>query len=217
MDTEIFCLIVGPLQTNCWIYRAGDEVYIIDPGAEGEKIEAFLTRKQFKPSAILLTHGHFDHIDALPYLGKRYAGIPCEIHADDAEYVGKGAAAARQADLQSVMEGSIPGVLQQGESAMPPVSRRLAEGDTIGPFTVLHTPGHTRGSVCFYDREAGVLFSGDTMFRQGCGRTDLQGGSSTAMRESIRRLLQLPPQTTVHPGHDASTTIAAELPTYGRL
>jgi glyoxylase-like metal-dependent hydrolase (beta-lactamase superfamily II) len=93
---------------------------------------------------------------------------------------------------------------------LPPAGRLLAGGDTIGPFTVIHTPGHTPGSVCFYDDEAGVLFSGDTLFRGGYGRTDLPGGSWSKLEQSLKLLLAMDGDITVCPGHGPATTIGTE-------
>jgi glyoxylase-like metal-dependent hydrolase (beta-lactamase superfamily II) len=93
---------------------------------------------------------------------------------------------------------------------MPPAGRLLAGGDRIGPFTVIHTPGHTPGSVCYYDEDAGVLFSGDTLFRGGYGRTDLPGGNRATLEKSLALLLSMDGGIAVCPGHGPGTTIREE-------
>jgi glyoxylase-like metal-dependent hydrolase (beta-lactamase superfamily II) len=93
---------------------------------------------------------------------------------------------------------------------MPSPTRLLAEGDTIGPFTVLHLPGHTPGSVGFFRESEGALFSGDTLFRDGSGRTDLPGGNSNHLEESLHRLMAMDADILVYPGHGEATTIGAE-------
>lgn len=96
------------------------------------------------------------------------------------------------------------------KQGMPGATRLLEEGETIGPFTVLHLPGHTRGSAAFWDKEAGVLFTGDTLFKSGYGRTDLPGGNEAELVASLRRLFAMDAGITVCPGHGGVTTIGSE-------
>jgi glyoxylase-like metal-dependent hydrolase (beta-lactamase superfamily II) len=222
-------ITVGEIATNCWIYPleapAGQNVppgfqacAVIDPGAEADRIIARLNQLKLVPVYILLTHGHFDHIAALPALAAAYspkaagaqagAGPLIAIHRGDAEYLGPGsyqvhchsfsAAAGNTAYVDALWED------------MPSPARVLEEGETIGPFTVLHLPGHTRGSVGFYDEAAGVLFSGDTLFQGDYGRTDLPGGSDAQIIESLKRLLSMDGDIRVYPGHGPVTSIGEE-------
>jgi len=101
-------------------------------------------------------------------------------------------------------------LMDMGWSEMPSADILLEEGSTIGPFTVLHLPGHTPGSVAFWDKSEGVLFSGDTLFADGYGRTDLPGGDSAAMAKSLRRLFELDEDIEVYPGHGRTTTIGRD-------
>jgi glyoxylase-like metal-dependent hydrolase (beta-lactamase superfamily II) len=199
---------VGDIATNCWIYPLNDgECALIDPGAEPDKITARLRTLKLKPVYILLTHGHFDHIAALPRLAAVFAPV-IAIHRGDAEYLGPGsypvhcrsftAAAGNAAYVDALWED------------MPSPAVELSEGDTIGPFRVLHLPGHTPGSAAFYDEGTKVLFSGDTLFRGDYGRTDLPGGDTAKIMVSLKRLFAMDKDIRVYPGHGPATTIGEE-------
>jgi glyoxylase-like metal-dependent hydrolase (beta-lactamase superfamily II) len=221
------CIVVGGISTNCWIYRLGEESQgssrpaacaVIDPGADGERIAALLDRLGLFPAYILLTHGHFDHIAALPFLADEYGGragfAPPEIavHSGDARFLGPGSYAAH-CETFKVAGGSCAYVDSLWQE-MPLPGRILSDGDTVGPFSVLHLPGHTPGSIAFLDRENGVLFSGDTLFRGGYGRTDLPGGDAPALAASLKRLSSLEPGIRVCPGHGGETSVAVEFPNF---
>jgi glyoxylase-like metal-dependent hydrolase (beta-lactamase superfamily II) len=206
MNNNIARLEVGALSTNCWIYVLGGDVSVIDPGGDAGAIIAFLESERLKPVRILLTHGHFDHILALPQVHDRFPDAVIAVHRADHASVGKNAFRLQCADFKTGDDGFI----RENWRDMPPAIRFLGDGDTIGPFTVIHTPGHTRGSVSYYHKEADILFSGDTLFRGGIGRTDLLGGSRTEMTESLKRLFSLDGETRVFPGHGDPTTIKAE-------
>jgi len=206
-NKQIHHLIVGNLATNCWIYpldsgapdNAPDSVSgngqadgfapcaVIDPGEEGGSIIAFLDQHKLFPAYIILTHGHFDHIGAVSTLAKEYRSrsgaeknVKIAIHAADAEYLGF--------DTDMLLQ----------------------EGDTIGSFTVLHLPGHTPGSIALWDEKNGVMFTGDTLFCGGYGRTDLPGGNSRQLHASLMRLFDMKGDIQVYPGHDGITTIERE-------
>ncbi|MDR1301327.1 MAG: MBL fold metallo-hydrolase [Treponema sp.] len=233
-------IVVGVLATNCWLYplekkeEKAEKIEshpdsleprkpcaVIDPGADPELIIARMERLHLYPTYILLTHGHFDHLAALPGL---FSYFPCfsssspgspssdaleiAIHREDAPYLGPDAYTVHRTAF-SAAAGAGTYVDELWEP-MPRPTKLLAEGDTIGPFTVLHLPGHTPGSVGFYDAQMQVLFSGDTLFKQGMGRTDLPGGDWDALRKSLERLFALDGAIAVYPGHGPETTIAAE-------
>jgi glyoxylase-like metal-dependent hydrolase (beta-lactamase superfamily II) len=204
-------ITVGEIAANCWIYPlGGGECALIDPGAEPDRIIARLETLRLKPAFILLTHGHFDHIAAVPRLAAAFAPV-IAIHREDAEYLGPGsypvhcrsfsAAAGNTAYIDALWED------------MPAPAVLLSEGDAIGPFQVLHLPGHTPGSIALYDERAKILFSGDTLFRGNYGRTDLPGGDQVKIMASLKRLFAMDKAVSVYPGHGPATTIGAEAET----
>jgi glyoxylase-like metal-dependent hydrolase (beta-lactamase superfamily II) len=160
------------------------------------------------PQYILLTHGHFDHLAALPELASAFTPPPViAIHKGDASYLGHEALETHRKSFAAMGAASYVDSLWK---PMPPADRLLSDGDTVGPFTVIHTPGHTPGSACYYDEDAGLLFSGDTLFRDGYGRTDLPGGDWAALEKSLRLLLSMNGGIVVCPGHGSPTTIEEE-------
>ena len=182
---KITTLVLGPLQTNC--YLVSDEkgnAVVIDPGAEPEKIMAVVREQGLKIHAILLTHGHFDHVGAVRPIAEA-TGCAVWLNALDC----------------ALPPEMTAGLLYYTDA--------YGEGDTVTvgdlTFTVLHTPGHTPGSSCL--RCGDTLFSGDTLFRGSCGRTDFPGGRPDQMRESLRRLGAIEENLTVLPGHDEATTL----------
>lgn len=189
MRTKRIC--VGPLQTNCYIIEDetpnGRFCAVVDPGDDPKTIGENLPRSL---THIILTHAHFDHVGALEAVHKAH---PTALFA-----VGE------HEPLDSVYT-----FYSHPNLVIPPVDILLEEGARIGPFTVIHTPGHTKGSICLYSAKDGLLLSGDTLFEGGYGRTDL-GGSMSDMQTSLARLAELPPETKVLPGHGAPTTIGRE-------
>jgi glyoxylase-like metal-dependent hydrolase (beta-lactamase superfamily II) len=208
MNRNIACLKVGAFSTNCWVYIWQDDVFVIDPGGDAGEIIAFLESKQVVPSHILLTHGHFDHILALPKVHSAFPDSAVAIHRADHVYIDKNAFKLHCSDFKAIAGDDR--FIRTNWQDMPPATRLLEDGDTVGPFTVMHTPGHTKGSVAFYNKDAQILFSGDTLFQNGIGRTDLWGGNMDKMNESLKRLFTLADETRVFPGHDSPTTIGAE-------
>ena len=210
MPENIIHLVVGPIATNCWIYRFGaDSAAVIDPGAEADKIISALNKNALTPKFILLTHGHFDHIGAVAQLKAAFPDeIKTAIHRDDAKYIGKDAQVIQRQSLKAVMGDD--SLLDELWHETPGEDIILEEGSSVGPFNVLHTPGHSQGSVCFYDKEAGALFSGDTLFRQGYGRTDLPDSDNNKLIASLRRLFEMDENIAVYSGHGRATTIGKE-------
>jgi glyoxylase-like metal-dependent hydrolase (beta-lactamase superfamily II) len=156
------------------------------------------------PRYILLTHGHFDHLAALPALTAHIAapsGIPAEIaiHRDDLSCLGPGAYQLHRDNF--IAAAGSAAYVEKFWEPLPPAGRLLSDGDILGPFRVLHLPGHSPGSAGFYDEKEGVLFTGDTLFAGGVGRTDLPGGDSRALMASLQKLFSLPEDTVFFPGH----------------
>lgn len=213
-------LPVGMLQCNCHI--VGDphtrDAIVIDPGDDPERILEIIQKHHLKVRAIVITHTHIDHVVGLQRV-RQGTGAPVYMHADDL-------ALYRMLDVQAGWIGwNVPEKVQ--------VDQMLKEGDSIrwGPFQaqVLHTPGHTQGSICLYmpsdipepcandaaakstGRMPGWLFAGDTLFAGSIGRTDLWGGSFESIIGSLKgKILELPDETIVYPGHGEATTIGRE-------
>jgi len=207
---NIIHLTVGPIATNCWIYPTGEgTAAIIDPGDEADVIISALEKASLVPEYILLTHGHFDHIAAVPQLVSAFSGKPkVAIHQLDSQYLGADAYKAHCVSVKVAM-GSTD-FIDAFWNDMPEPDCLLEEGSTIGPFTVLHTPGHTQGSVAFWDKDTSLLFTGDTLFKRGYGRTDLPGGNNIKIYESLNRLFTMNENIIVFPGHGGTTTIGQE-------
>ena len=212
MSLRIESIQVGPLGENVYIVQSGATAFIVDPGDEAGKILDFLQTFEVTPQLIVLTHGHLDHSSGLPGLLERWKGaLPrIAIHRLDAAYLG----AAGEATNRKLFEGlrAMP-YFRYAWKALPEPDLLLAEGDSIPgtDFSVIHTPGHSAGSICLYSPNDAALISGDTLFRDGIGRTDGPDSEHWTLRESLQRLSKLPPETRVYPGHGPSTTIGREL------
>ena len=192
-------LVVGLFETNCYIVgsESDKQGMIIDPGGKAKQILKKVEGLGLDIKLILLTHGHIDHTGALKAV-KEATGAEVAVHGDDAESLGK------------QPFGIVLGLFYP---APPPPDRLLKEGDSIDVgdfhFEVLHTPGHSQGGICLLGE--GVVFSGDTLFNHSIGRTDLPGGSYDKLMTSIQtKLMTLPDNTVVYPGHGGETTIGAE-------
>jgi glyoxylase-like metal-dependent hydrolase (beta-lactamase superfamily II) len=206
---DIINLIVGPIATNCWIYPLGNgTAAIIDPGDEADTIISTLKKLSLTPEYILLTHGHFDHICALPQLKSSFGNIQVAIHSKDSHYLGPDAYNVHKKSIKFAMGNT--SFLDFYWNDMPPADILLEEGSEVGPFTVLHLPGHTQGGVAFWDKEKNVLFTGDTLFAGGYGRTDLPEGNEEQIFESLKRLRAMGGDIKVYPGHGGTTTISRE-------
>ncbi len=189
-------LPVGPVAANCYLFGCANtkEAAIIDPGAEDGLIKERISALGLKPVYVINTHGHGDHIGANSKMG-----LPILIHAADAQC------------LTNPLK-NMSGMLGVPISS-PPASRLLEDGDKINVgnliLEVIHTPGHTPGSICLRCDE--IVFTGDTLFAEGVGRTDLPGGMQYRLIKSIKeRLFILPDETKVYPGHGPATTIGHE-------
>jgi len=191
---------LGLLGTNCYIIYNEQEALIVDPGAEAEKVINFIEKINVKPLAILLTHAHFDHIGGVEAIRTHYH-IDVYLHNEEAHWLEEPSLNGSTAFDREPVKTTLP------EHELKPGQMKLSSFE----FNVIHTPGHSPGSVSFIFEEQGFIMSGDVLFRQGVGRTDLQGGSMQVLKDSIRnKLYQLEDAYTVYPGHGTFTTIGAE-------
>ena len=193
---ERLTIEVGSFEVNCSILSADGKAWIADPGQEGARILELLAKKGLVPAGILLTHAHFDHISGIPALQAAYPELPVYVHAADVPMFGH------------------PFNQYGGEYAAIGTPKNLRDtaalADDLPGVEVLHTPGHTPGSVCFHFPADKLLLSGDTLFAGSCGRTDFPGGSMSQMMASLKSLATLPDDTAVIPGHGMYTTVARE-------
>lgn len=201
---KIDCLTLGDFQTNCYVVRSDEatlDCAIIDPGFDPDDLLEFLSQHELTPVAVIITHGHADHIAGVAALRQQYPKIKVYIHKLDA-----GLLTDSQANL-SILAGATV--------ATEPADVVLKDGDVIEEagikLKVLHTPGHTLGGICLYAEPDAVVFAGDTLFADSVGRTDFPGGDMDQLIESIQtKLFTLPDNTAVHPGHGMRTTIGRE-------
>lgn len=191
---------LGALGTNCYIIYDQKTALIVDPGGEAEKVITFLESEGLVPQAILLTHAHFDHIGAVDELRNHY-NLDVYLHEEEADWL-------ENPDLnRSLM------FTREAVRTKPPEHLLKPSKMDISSFRfeVIHTPGHSPGSVSFIFHEHAFIVSGDVLFQQGIGRTDLPGGSAAVLEASIKdQLYQLPDTFTVYPGHGSKTSIGAE-------
>ncbi|PKL51613.1 MAG: MBL fold metallo-hydrolase [Nitrospira bacterium HGW-Nitrospira-1] len=192
-------IVVGPLQVNCFIAYDEDslDAIVVDPGDEPEKISSFLKDRNLQVSSIVCTHAHFDHIGAVRRL-KEKTGAQVILHKGDYEMY-------MQADKQGIAWG-----FQIEQPPEPDIYVLEGNEVAVGRFRlkVLHTPGHSPGGICLFGE--GVIFTGDTIFADSVGRTDLPGGSMAQLKESFDRIISLPPRTKIFPGHGPLTTVEDE-------
>ena len=196
---RVKAVVVGPFATNCYIIAPseGKEAVVVDPGAEAERILSEVKAMGLEVGLILSTHGHGDHTGAVAWL-KEATGAPYALHSKDIPLLSQaGVARAMTPDFRD-----------------PPEPDRLLKGGDTVPvgeegLLVLETPGHTPGGVCLYG--GGAVFTGDTLFQGSVGRTDFPGGSHGVLISSIlSKLMVLPEETVVCPGHGPQTTIGDE-------
>ncbi len=198
---KIETIIVGQMRTNC--YLAWDETtmrgFLVDPGEQAEKIIQACDRYQIKPEAVLLTHGHFDHIMAAKKI-KEYYQIPVYAGVHEEEVLS-------DSELNLSAMWAEPFTMKADNLVADNQEIEIAGME----ITVLETPGHTLGGVCYYIKKEKVLFAGDTLFFESFGRTDFKGGSMFALVRSLRgKLFTLPDEIDVYSGHGQSTTIGHE-------
>ncbi len=193
------------LDENCYIVSdETKECMIVDCGAasvmEQKAISDYISEEGLKPVLYVLTHGHFDHVMGGKWLYETYGLQPtiCE----------------RDAELYKNFRKDSADMGYRVDYDLPIIGRCVNDGDTVTfgntTFKVIHTPGHSKGSVVYYCKEENIAFTGDTLFRGSIGRTDLPGGSMFQMINSLRLLEQLPDETKIYPGHGYFTTMALE-------
>lgn len=200
MSLVVKNMVLGIIMTNCYI--AYDDVvkeaFIVDPADSADEIQLKIIELGVKPVAILLTHGHFDHIGAVDELRDKYK-IKVYVYEDEKDVM------TSDANLASMI-GKRMSV--EADEYLRDLQTIIIGGEKI---QVIHTPGHTKGSCCFYLPDEKVLFSGDTMFCQSFGRTDFPTGSMSQLISSIKnRLLKLDDDVKVYPGHNEETKIGFE-------
>ena len=201
MNISVNSMMLGVVGTNCYIVSNDDtkETVVIDPGDEAGKVNDFLKKNELTPKAVLLTHGHFDHIMGVDGVRDAWQ-VP--VYVSEPEKV--------------LMEDpSLNGCGMIGRSVSVRADKFLKDKEevTFGGmlFEVIYTPGHTGGGACYYMPQTKLLFSGDTLFQGSVGRTDLPTGSMSTLVRSIKeRLVNLPEDTKVLPGHGPSSTIGEE-------
>lgn len=188
---KVSIMQVGPIGTNCYILEDEKKIAVIDPGDEAERILEVLEETEGTVEYILLTHGHYDHTTAVPELHKALPEAKIYIHQADANGAGS---------RLFPLAGQVDGLLLYDEGDSLPLGSLTIE--------VLHTPGHSKGSVTL--RAGDVLFTGDTLFAGSMGRTDLSGGDEEEIMASLKRLGKLEGDFTVCPGHMQTSTLDQE-------
>ncbi len=193
---------LGPIATNC--YFAVDDnknTAIVDPGANPAMVNRIIEEHELKPLAILLTHGHFDHIGAVKGIQKAYPEVKVYIGEPDAPML-----------PQAINNRNWSQFIKAEDYDGLRADILVNEGDEINvgdmTFKVMATPGHTRGGVCYICEDC--IFSGDTLFKNECGRTDLEGGSYTEILRSLKRLHDLEGDYNVLPGHEELSVLSQE-------
>jgi len=196
---KLHTLVVGRLQTNCYVIESESTALIVDPGDEPERILRFLTDIRVKPSIIVATHTHFDHVLGVDAIRTKLK-IPFLIHRDDLSML-----QSMQSRVREFMGLNVP--------PPPKVDRFLSDAESItlgnDVIRIIHTPGHSPGSISLAGR--GFVLTGDALFNQSIGRTDLPGGDFETLVRSIKeRLFKLDPECIVYPGHGPETSIGDE-------
>ncbi len=192
-------IIVGPLESNCYIIGSDDtrEAFVVDPGDEPDRIINLILEEKLRIKFIVCTHAHFDHVGAVPEI-KEQTNAKIVIHGKDLELY-------KNIDKQAILWG-------YKIDPLPPPDVIVSEGDELDVgnlvFKILHTPGHSPGAISIYGED--ILITGDTLFAGSVGRTDLYGGDIGELKNTFKRLMTLPDKTKVLPGHGPETTIGEE-------
>ena len=223
----------GPFRTNSLVVHLdGPDVFIVDPAdsdfsADKGTIVSYLKKCELNPVAVVLTHGHFDHVAGLQNLLDNFPDIPVLIHKNDSMMIGKGSEKVQEEALELMGFG----VFDPFVSNLPECDFFLEDNKTLfevlnvknsknnsklNDWRVMWTPGHTRGSVCLYNKAERVLIAGDTIFYTSYGRTDLPGGSEIEIHKSIKKIVhEILGNTTVYAGHDECGFMLSSCYVYG--
>lgn len=200
---SIECMEVGPFQANCYlIWGPARQALVLDPGADADTILNALNHHRLTVAAYLVSHGHMDHLSALATLCKKRPA-PYVLHEADYQWAFTTANQSAPYYTTPRQPSTPPTFLQNGAVW---TSADLA-------YRIIATPGHSPGGICFYFEVPAILFTGDTLFQGSVGRTDLPGGNSKLLEQSLKTLARLPPATRLYPGHGFHTTLAHELQT----
>lgn len=197
---QLKIIVIPPIMENCYILHNENKALVFDPGGDFEIIQNFLEDAKLSVEAILLTHGHFDHLMGAAEL-QNYTKAPLYAHKGDINLINDGSSHAARFGIDPFTS--------------PTVDKFVEDGDEFhfecADIKVIHTPGHSNGGVCYYDKKDGILISGDTLFLESIGRTDLPGGNYPTLEKSIKeKIYVLSPETVVYPGHGGKTSISYE-------
>lgn len=202
---KIETIVLGDFEANCYSVRSDQMAttcLLIDPGLNPEPLVHFLTKNKLTPEAIVLTHGHADHIGGVETVRQHWPDVKVAISERDAEMLTD--PASNLSILAQVM------VQARAADICLVDGHRYFEAAGLR-FEIIHTPGHSPGGICLYNSEQGILFSGDTLFAGSVGRSDFPGGDHDLLIDRIKhKLLILPEQTRVYPGHGPATTLRSE-------
>ncbi len=199
---KVYPLVLGPVQTTCYIISNNQKAVVVDPAANPNQIIRYLGTNKLTLEAVLLTHGHFDHIGAVNELVEKYP-VPIYAHKKEKEYFEK-------------PEVNLSTMIYERLVLNPNFEYHFVTDEEVikcldTDVKVFHVPGHTSGSLCYYFKSESMVFTGDTLFKQSIGRTDFIYGNHEQLVTGIRRkLLTLPGETLVYPGHGQCTTIDEE-------
>ena len=199
--------VVNMIEENCYLlWDETGEAALVDCGAyfdeDREHIRNFIAERKLNVRLHLLTHGHFDHIFGAQFVADTYGLLPQMAKTEAENY------SSQKEQLRAFLRRDLP-------LSIPPIGKLLDDNEKVRfgnqEFTVIYTPGHTPGGICYYNAEAKILLSGDSLFQGSIGRTDFPGGNGRDLVESLsRRVLTLPEDVTVFPGHGPETTIGEE-------
>lgn len=196
---KVMTIVSRVLSANCYMLTGNGEACLVDPAGEGEKLELLIKEQNLTLDKMLLTHGHFDHIGAVEYLRKAFPDSKVCIHKFDVEMLSND-------DLNCL------NLFRFKRDRISNADILLEDGDKISlcseEFTVMNTPGHTKGSVCYIGN--GVMFSGDTLMKDAVGRADLPTGNEQELKDSLLKIKELDDDLIVFPGHGESTKLSYE-------